>query len=284
MHIVREGRRSDEGIAFALDHLMKQKDLPSAVLVGGDNLTGTMSQPFAEAMAMRRRWERVFRNVCQLPMIHCCGNHDIWGWNKERSQSTGDEPLWGKNWAREQLQLDRLYYSVERNGWKIIVLDTVQPSGSGYIGGLDDAQFEWLSGEVKTPMPTVVLAHIPVTGISPLLVDADPDEDSHNVPFGAVLKDQYRIVKLFAERDNVKLVLGGHIHFEETVTFEGTTYYNSGAVSGTWWRTRDADAARRASEPVPRLTRAAPGYALLDLFEDGSFEIEQVHTGWVGEA
>lgn len=283
MHILDAAVRSDEGIAFALDHAMKQAQKPELIITGGDNLTGTMGRDFEGAMGMRKRWEKAFRDAVKVPVLHCAGNHDHWGWNKPNSRSTGSEPLWGKAFARDMLGLDRLYYSTERGGWKIIVLDSVQPFENGYIGGIDDAQMEWLKGEVKTTKPTLVVSHIPITGISPLIVDGTPDENHHRVPFGSAVKNMYDVVRLFDDHDNVKLVLSGHIHFEERVSFGGTTYLNGGAVSGAWWLTPAADAQRREQRnpgPVPRLNRAASGYTMIDLFADGRFEAEQVATGW----
>lgn len=283
MHIIDAPLRSDEGIAFTLEHLAKQTTPTDLLITGGDNLTGTMGRTFADANAMRRRWETAFKNNSRLPTLHCAGNHDHWGWNRPGSQSTGNEPLWGKAFARDMLELDRLYYSQTRGGWKIIVLDSVQPFENSYIGGLDPEQFEWLQSEVKTDQPTLVVSHIPVTGISPLVVDARPAENAHAVPFGSIYKNMLEVVRLLDDHDNVKLVLGGHIHFEETVSFGGTTYLNGGAVSGSWWLTPAANAQRWAERnpgQTPRLSRANPGYTLIDLFPDGRFQVNQTHTNW----
>lgn len=280
MHVVAGTERpSDAGIAFALDHLNKQRDPAQLVLVGGDNLTGTMAAEMDRAVAMRARWVRAFRDQIKIPALYCIGNHDVWGWNKPRSKATGNEPLYGKNWSKDQLQIDKLYYSVERGGWKIIVLDSIREFQDGYQGGLDDEQFEWLTGEVKTTKPTLVLSHIPVTGISPLMVDGRLGETEVNVPFGSVFNDMFRVCRLFFENKNVKLVLGGHIHVEERVDIHGCCYYNSGAVSGAWWRSVAADEARREATPGgPRVPRSECGYAMIDLHEDGSFEIDQVRV------
>lgn len=287
MHIMDGAElRSDEGIRFTLDHMMRQTRPAELLITGGDNLTGTMGRRLEDALSMRRRWEAAFRNHLKLTTLHCAGNHDHWGWNKQTSASTGAEPLWGKAFARDMLQLDRLHYSVERGGWKIIVLDSVQPFENRYVGGIDPAQFEWLKGELAGKTPTVVVSHIPITGISPLVVDGSTEDDGIRVPFGSVVQNMRDVVNLFDERDNVKLVLGGHIHFEETVTFGGTTYLNGGAVSGAWWRSPAADAQRRAERnpDAPRqLPRAQPGYSMIDLMPNGTFTVETVRSGWTSE-
>jgi 3',5'-cyclic AMP phosphodiesterase CpdA len=283
-HIMEDERlNSDEGIRFALDHLMAQSRPADLVINGGDNLTGTMARTLGDAQAMRRRWESAFRDRIKLPTLYCAGNHDHWGWNRTASSSAGTEPLWGKAFARDMLQLDQLAYSVERGGWKFVVLDSVQPFENRYIGGIDPAQMEWLKGELAGSTPTVVVSHIPITGISPLVLDGSTEENGIRTPFGSIVQNMIEVVNLLDERDNVKLVLGGHIHFEETVSFGGTTYLNGGAVCGSWWRTPESNA-RRWAEQNPtaprRLLRAEPGYTMLDLFEDGTFAFKTIRTGW----
>lgn len=284
MHVFVDRPISDEGIQFTLRHLLERPDRPDLVITGGDNLTGTMGLRFEQAMDMRRRWEKAFRDACPLPMIHCVGNHDVWGWNKATSGASGNEPLYGKAWAREQFQIDRTYYARELGGWKFIILDSVQPFENRYVGGLEPEQFEWLRDELeKAPAttPIVVVSHIPITGISPLIVDANPVPEGHRVPYGSIYTNMYDVVFLLSRYPNVRLVLSGHIHFEERVEVGRVTYLNGGAVSGAWWRTS------RPVEPggdrIARLARAEPGYVMLELLPDGSFTAEHVRTGFETE-
>lgn len=78
---------------------------------------------FAEGFDRTKlQWELftgALRRECSLEVRHCIGNHDIWGWNKAKSKTTGDEKGWGKSWATETLGLDRPYYSFERGGLAI---------------------------------------------------------------------------------------------------------------------------------------------------------------------
>jgi Icc protein len=78
--------------------------------------------------------------------------------------------------------------------------------------------------------------------------------------------DARKIKQLFAKHPNVKLCMSGHLHLVDRVDFGGVTYFCNGAVSGNWWKGKrqDCDA----------------GYAVLDLFDDGSFERQYIEYGW----
>lgn len=277
-HIFADERGSDEGIAWTVDQIQTLDDAPELVLYGGDSLTGLMRHPAELANSMRARWERAYKANMRIPTLYCAGNHDIWGWNNNAISPS--EPLYGKNFSRDMFELDDLTYSVEQAGWKFIVLDGVQQSENlQYEGGLTDQDFEWLEGEVQGDIPTVVLSHIQITGMAPLVVDGRPEEDSIGCPHFSLYRDMFRIIKLFEENPNVKLVLGGHTHFRETAEFHGCTYHSAGAVCGTWWIDPVVDGARRTGEPR-RLLRAAPGYTLIDLYTDGTFDLTEVDSGW----
>jgi 3',5'-cyclic-AMP phosphodiesterase len=64
---------------------------------------------------------------------------------------------------------------------------------------------------------------------------------------------------------NVKLCLSGHTHLVDRLDYTGVSYFCNGAVSGAWWK-----GAWQGCEP---------GYALVNLYDDGSFEREYVVYG-----
>ena len=66
------------------------------------------------------------------------------------------------------------------------------------------------------------------------------------------------IKTLFRQHPNVKLCLSGHVHLADEVTYLGVRYLCNGAVSGGWWK-----------GPYQEF---GPAYAVVDLFEDGSFD------------
>ncbi len=78
--------------------------------------------------------------------------------------------------------------------------------------------------------------------------------------------DVARLRELFWKHPNVKLCLSGHLHLRERVEYNGVTYLCNGAVSGGWWKGDHQQ------------TKA--GYAVIDLFADGTFEDQYLPYGW----
>jgi hypothetical protein len=64
----------------------------------------------------------------------------------------------------------------------------------------------------------------------------------------------------------VKLCLSGHEHLWDRVQYNAVTYVCNGAVCGNWWK----GAYHETSE----------GYGVVDLYADGTFEVEYVRYGW----
>ena len=78
--------------------------------------------------------------------------------------------------------------------------------------------------------------------------------------------DARRIKNLFNKHQNVKLCLSGHEHLVDQVSYNNVTYCCNGAVSGAWWK--------------GNYHECAPGYGVVDLYEDGSFNNQYVLYGW----
>jgi hypothetical protein len=75
---------------------------------------------------------------------------------------------------------------------------------------------------------------------------------------GDMHTDTAAIIDLFYGHPNVKLCLSGHVHLRDKVVYNNVTYICDGAVSGAWW--------------VGNRRQTPPGYGLLDLYADGSFD------------
>ena len=274
IHLAPE-RRAPEGLAACLRYLQSQPDRPDLILTGGDLVMDSLEATFDRTKQQWELFQRVFKEECRLPVEHCLGNHDIWGWFKSKSGATGSEPQYGKKWAVELLGLGKPYRSFDRAGWHFIALDSITRRGEDYIGKLDDEQMAWLRADlahVPATTPVLLFSHIPIFAACVL---HDPKEaaeqtDGWRVPAGLMLVDSHRIRTLFAEHPNVRLCLSGHVHLQDRVDFNGVTYICDGAVSGAWWR-------------GPRY-ECREGYGRIDLFADGAWNHRYVTYDWHAES
>jgi 3',5'-cyclic AMP phosphodiesterase CpdA len=248
-------------------------DPPKLILNGGDAIMDCFATDAARTKLQWDLWKRLLRDDCSTPVKHCIGNHDIWGWDKARSGTTGNEDLWGKKRAIHELEIPERYYSFDESGWHFVVLDSVHPRGDGYHGGLDEDQFDWLKRDLKaTPSatPVLVLSHISIISVAAIQEVASDDLQQVHVSTGVIFRDFRRVMDLFREHPNVKLCLSGHMHMLDRLEFRGATYICGGAVSGNWWKGDRAG--------------FDEGYGVVDLYKDGSFEYQYVAYGWTPRA
>lgn len=266
-------RAADQGFAKALQHVQNLEDPPELIINGGDSIGCSFNTDERRAKVQWDLWHAVLKSECSLPMLHCIGNHDIWGWDKAASGTTGDEPRWGKQWAIEAFEISNRYYSTDRGGWHFIMLDSTQPRGNDYTAHLDEEQWDWLEKDLAATnpqTPVVITTHIPIMTVTSFY-DGDGkrfDDQSHNwtVPGSWMHTDAVRLRDLFRQHRNVKLCLSGHMHQVDHIVFDQVGYCCSGAVSGSWWggEYHGFDA----------------GYAIIDLHTDGSYNFQYVTYNW----
>lgn len=263
---VQPEKRAPEGMQAALEHA--QTNSPDLLLTGGDLIMDALAATEERVKAQWDLYTAVLKANTKLPVVHTIGNHDVWGWG-DRGAYEGKSKF-GKTWALQVLELEKPYYSFKRAGWHFVVLDsTHRLEGNGYTARLDDEQFEWLKGElasVPKETPVMVVTHIPIISICSLF-DGENEKTGNWVIPGAWLHiDARRIKDQFKEHPNVKLCVSGHEHLVDQVVLNGVTYFCNGAVCGAWW---GGD-----------YYEVTYGYALIDLFDDGSFENRYVPYGW----
>lgn len=262
---------ADQGFAACLKHVQALADRPELILTGGDSIMDSFAQPRARTATQWNTWHQALDAHCGLPVESCIGNHDIWGWDKVASKTTGDEPLHGKKRAIEALKLSGRYRSFDKAGWHFVVLDSTQPGAKpgSYTAYLDDEQFDWLGKDlaaVKAGTPVLVMSHIPILSAAAFFDGENAKSGDWRVPGAWMHIDAAKIKDLFAKHPNVKVCLSGHLHLVDRVDYNGVTYLCDGAVCGGWWK--------------GNYHECAPGYAVLDLYPDGSFERQYVTYGW----
>ncbi len=277
-HIQPE-RGAFDGVAACLRHVQSRRGSERAdvIVTGGDLIMDGFAAEHDRTRAQWELWQRVLRDECSLPVYHTLGNHDIWGWNKGKSRTTGAESGWGKAWACEMVGRETPYASFDVGGVRLVILDSTQvdpDNADGYIAYCDEAQMDWLKRtlrETPTSTPIVVVSHISIVSATALAYrKPEMQRGDHRINRGVLHADGAILTDLFRTHRNVRACLSGHMHQVERIDIEGVTYVCSGAVSGGWWG-------------GPNGTTES-GYALIDIYRDGRVGFEYVPFGWAYRA
>lgn len=261
VHVYGE-RSAGEGFAACLQHVQSRGDAPELIVFGGDNLMNVDGDGRDTAKEQLAIWNRTVADHCSLPHRIAIGNHDV----------LAMDPVDGKKWAADAFGLSNRYYDFDSAGWKFIVLDSTYPVEGGYKGRLDGEQMEWLAetlGKTDAETPVCVVSHIPI--IAPCsFFDGENEKTGDWVVPGAWMHIDARALKdRFFQHPNVRLCLSGHMHLVDTAGYLGVNYACNGAVSGAWWKGRNYE--------------FDAGYALVDLYDDGTSEVEYVTYGWTAK-
>lgn len=259
------GSRQEEWTQICIDHLQSLDDRPDMIFNGGDTINDALDRSEESVTEQWGIWNRVEKEIA-LPVVHCIGNHDVWGIHEARQ-----DPRFAKAWAVQELNLENRYYDFERAGWHFIVLDSTHPKedGSWYTAKLDKKQFQWLAAKLETipsNRPVFIFSHIPILCAAAFFDGDNESSGDWQIPGAWVHIDARRIVELFYNHPNVKLAISGHIHLLDEVVYNDVTYYCNGAVSGNWWK--------------GDYHQTPAGYAVINLYEDGTFNREYIAYGW----
>ncbi|MCE9620013.1 MAG: metallophosphoesterase [Planctomycetes bacterium] len=275
MHIQPE-LGADRGVAQCLHQTQSLEAKPDLILTGGDGVMDVFEAKAARASDLKKMFTSTFAKECGIPARHTIGNHDIFGWNKKSSGTTGAESDWGKKYAAEMYGLPNRFYSFDQGGWHFVMLDSVQPQGEGsYTAFCDDEQTEWLVKDLKgrpAGSPVLVVSHIPIMSLTPITYGKARPQEARGTDYplsaSAMHSDCAALHKLFAA-NGVKLCLSGHMHLLDRCSTDGVTYICDGAVSANWWK--------------GPLQGVSEGFGVIDLYSDGSFEHEYKTYGWKAE-
>lgn len=264
--------QAPRGMASCLHHVQSLKRKPDFIFNTGDCVMNALGTDRNRADVQWNVWNSVLKSDCSLPIHSCIGNHDIWGWAKDSSHTTGNEPGWGKKLVMDQLGLATPYHAFEHGAWKFIMLDSCQAAKEGvWEARLDDAQWAWLEAELAaTQKPVMIGSHVPILAPA-VFLDEGRISGTPEAPALAVRRSHLDVKKfgaLFKKYRNVKLCVSGHLHEIDRADYLGVTYATNPAVCGNWWQ---------------GLHRGVFGemYTVIDLHPDGTFDIERVDYGWV---
>jgi Icc protein len=271
-------REAARGLAACLEHVQSLPatggtDAPDLIITGGDTIMDGFEKARDRTKLQWDLWRKVKAGHCGVGVKSVIGNHDVWGWMKSKAGTTGGEPLYGKAWACEEFGRATPWESFDRGGWHVVLLDSTFPHKESYIGRIDDAQWDWLERDlaaVPAATPVLLVSHIPILSIHPLAaaraVATADGLPTFSVNGNLVHVDHDRFRTLFAKHSNVKACLSGHLHIVEDISYGGVRYLCNGAVSAGWWR-----GFHHGTDY---------GYALVDLFDDGTVACRYVPYGW----
>lgn len=194
-------------------------------------------------------WQSCRDKIKEYEVHSCLGNHDMW-WAAPDKQ----DAMYGKEHVVKQLEISNRYYSFNKKGWHFIILDSNNKSA----GSLDDEQRKWLEedlAKLQTGTPVICLSHYPILAVCTIL-----DGGNHT--------DSKYISELFYKHKDKKITcLSGHIHLQDQAEYNGVHYFCNGALSGFWWEDGDKESAGKYY-----YKQTPPGYAIVDLYEDGTVE------------
>ena len=250
---------AETGMAKAFHHVQSLKPKVDFIINGGDCIWDALEADKQKTQAQWDLYHSILKKENSLPIYHCIGNHDVWGWFIKDNKPEADK-LYGKQWAVETLKLPGRYYSFVKNKWLFIILDSTQinPEG-GYIAYIDPQQLQWLQQQLEQSKDKFVciVSHIPILSIcAGLFFNKTETNGDLKIQRNLMHTDFIPLKKIFTAYPNIKLCLSGHIHLQDELDYLGVKYYCNGAVSGNWWK--------------GSFQEFAPAYAVIEVFDDGS--------------
>ncbi|HTF20356.1 MAG TPA: metallophosphoesterase [Chryseolinea sp.] len=265
VHILDQ-RNAEVSFARVVADINALSDAPDLILNTGDTVMDENNQTKEVVSTRWNTWQKIIQGN-KIKMYSALGNHDVWyGPGESLDNAYKKEKRYGKQWAIELLSMPDRFYSFEAKGWQFIALDSINGT-EGY--SLDDAQFEWLQGELKhipKERPICVFNHVPIMSIGAMLYHTQRTPIAEvKFPSADMHLDHQRIKNLFFKHRNVKLCISGHVHYVDSIEYLGVKYQCNGAVSGNWWRDSFV------------LDEFPPVYSIIDLFDDGTSECQSIY-------
>ena len=257
---VKPGKDIEASVARAMHHAQILVPEIDFIINGGDAIWDSLEADKEKTQIQWDLFTSLLKKELSLPVYHCIGNHDIWGWFIKDNKPE-NERQYGKVWVVETLQMRNRYYSFSKDKWHFIVLDSTQlnPAG-GYIGKLDEEQLTWLQTELASvPKENFIciVSHIPILSIcAGLFFDKTEPNGDLKIQRNLMHSDFLSLKKIFNNYPNIKVCISGHIHLQDELNYLGIKYYCNGAVSGNWWK--------------GSFQEFAPAYAMLEFYADGT--------------
>jgi Icc protein len=261
IHITPDNN-APQRFAKAMEYMQSLPDKPQLLITGGDNVMDSFAATDKDATVLFNLVKKLMNENCHIPVKYCIGNHDLWGWDKKSSQTTGSEEFWGVKRPIHEFNMPGRYYSFDVKNWHFIILENIMSDGKdSYLAKLDDEQFNWLSGELEKNKDkyVVIISHAPILSAAAFFDDKESEKSGDwSIYRGYMNIDARKLKDLFYKYPGVKLCISGHLHLLDTVTYNGVTYICDGAVCGAWWG--------------GKYQETKGGFGVFDLYSDGTFK------------
>lgn len=220
-----------KAFAIAIDSVNRLK--PDFVLTGGDLVFDVMRGNQQRADTLFSLYKKMSAGF-KMPVHNCIGNHELFGIYEESDvDSTHPDYKWGMF----ERYLGKSWYSFSHKGWKFFVLNSIDVNNKKeYKGVIGKAQLDWIREELAktdTTTPVVITVHIPLMSTFHQFY---PPSGAGRSPEGLHISNRKEVFDLFS-RHNLRLVLQGHLHWQEDIlVFGKTRFITGGAVSGFSWK------------------------------------------------
>ncbi len=205
---------------------------PELVIAGGDLITDGFQ---SSRQAVAHRWDAYLEmhRGLSAPVEAVLGNHDLVAAIPEDGSPPAADP---RAEFRRRLGLERTWRSLDVGGYRLMLLDSVEVTGGElkYEGRISAEQLRWIRSELTRldeATPIVLVSHMPLA----TAFYQRTEGATAAAPANRVVVNSREVLELFAQH-NLLLVLQGHLHVDELLRFQRTTFVTGGAISGKWWR------------------------------------------------
>jgi 3',5'-cyclic AMP phosphodiesterase CpdA len=204
---------------------------PDFAICGGDLVFDACAVTMPRAKEVFDLYAETVKPL-NMPVHTIIGNHDVYGISTNGGVAPAD-PQYGKRMFEDRI--GPLYSSFDYRGWHFVLLDSIRNGipGKEFIGFVDEPQIAWLKDDLARMKPgskLAVVTHIPlVSAVLQLVPDPWKTAEIYLVTNAPAVLDVLWPYK-------PQLVLQGHTHIRETVTYNGCQFITSGAVCGNWWK------------------------------------------------
>ena len=88
---------AETGMHKALQNINQLTQQPDFIINGGDSIMDALAADKEKTQAQWNLFNKIMQAENKLPVKHCIGNHDIWGW--QLKAEIKNDALYGKGWC-----------------------------------------------------------------------------------------------------------------------------------------------------------------------------------------